>query len=139
MQLPSALSGLISYIFFLLLYFLKKKTFLIFRKRNFLITQERYIHNPGTFRTRSIFRNWGIFKTLSNIYDGTSWKNTYLVHFYAQARKIKTNTPRKKSLIFKEMELSDSKIKKFVIFSQKKAFLYFWKWKPVHFKPKLGK
>ena len=33
--------------------------------KNFLIFQERYIQNPGIFRTRDIF------KTLTNIYDGT--------------------------------------------------------------------
>ena len=31
-------------------------------------------------------------------------------------------------LIFREMELFGSKIKKFLIFSQKKIFLYFGKW-----------
>ena len=37
----------------------------------------------------------------------------------------KKNPPRKKFLIFQEMELSDSKIKKILIFSQKKAFHIF--------------
>ena len=32
--------------------------------------QERYIQNPGTFRTRSIFRTRCILRTLSKIYDG---------------------------------------------------------------------
>ena len=44
--------------------FSKKPPALIFRKRNFLILRERYIQNPGIFRTR------GIFRTLSNIYYG---------------------------------------------------------------------
>ena len=37
-------------------YIFSKKAFLISRKRNFLIFQERYIQNPIIFRTRSIFR-----------------------------------------------------------------------------------
>ena len=42
-----------------------------------------------------------------------------------QARKsLKISTP-KKFLIFQEMELSNSKIEKFPIFSQKKTFLIF--------------
>ena len=32
----------------------------------------------------------------------------------------------KKFVLFREIELSDSNIKKFFIFSQKKAFLVFW-------------
>ena len=32
--------------------------------------QERYIQNPGIFRTRSIFKTRCIFRTLSQIYDG---------------------------------------------------------------------
>ena len=72
MQLPGALFGLSLKIFPLknfLYFFLKKscsekvsytfpkKAFLLFRKRNFLIFQERYICNPSTIRTRSIFSN----------------------------------------------------------------------------------
>ena len=34
-------------------------------------------------------------------------------------------TPQRKFLIFRNMELANSNIKKFLIFSQKKAFLYF--------------
>ena len=37
------------------------------------------------------------------------------------------------------MELSESKINKFLIFSQKKLFLYFKKWNPALFKPRLKK
>ena len=37
------------------------------------------------------------------------------------------------------MELSESKINKFLIFSQKKLFLYFQKWNPALFKPRLKK
>ena len=83
------------------LYFLKT-AFLIFRKRNFLIFskkkkflifREGYIQNPIVFRT------------LANIYDRTFCKNSYLPHFWTQARNIK----------------------KFLIFSQKKLFLYFSK------------
>ena len=69
------------------LIFSQKKP-LIFRKGNFLIFRER---NPSIFRTNSIFRtltylepwhiqNHGIFRTLSNIYNGTFCKNSYLEH-----------------------------------------------------------
>ena len=44
--------------------------------------------------------------------------------------KNKKNPLLKKFLIFREMELSNSKIKKIVIFSQKKAFLTFSQKKP---------
>ena len=44
--------------------------------------------------------------------------------------KNKKNPPRKKFLIFWEMELSDLKIEKFLIFSQKKAFLIFREMEP---------
>ena len=53
--------------------------------------------------------------------------------------KIKKNPPRKKFLIFLEMELSDSKIKNFLIFSQKKAFLEFLEMVLCTFRPKLKK
>ena len=48
-------------------------------------------------------------------------------NFLAQARKMKKMhpPPQKKILIFQEIEFSDSKIKKFLILSQKKAFLIF--------------
>ena len=39
--------------------------------------------------------------------------------------KNKKNAPRKKFLIFREMEFFNSNIKEFLIFSQKKAFLTF--------------
>ena len=35
-------------------------------------------------------------------------------------------TPGRKFLIFRNMELSNSNIKKFLIFAQNKAFLIFW-------------
>ena len=44
---------------------------------------------------------------------------------FSSSSKIKKNLPRIKFLIFQEMELYNSKIKKFLIFSQKKAFLIF--------------
>ena len=49
---------------------------------------------------------------------------SYIAHFKTQGRKkiLKKSTP-KKFLIFQKMELSGSNIKKFQIFSQKKAFL----------------
>ena len=47
------------------------------------------------------------------------------LHFSAQAQKNKKNPPQKKFLIFLEMELSNSNIKKILIFSQKKTFPIF--------------
>ena len=38
-------------------------------------------------------------------------------------------TPQRKFLIFRNMELANSNIKKLLIFSQKKAFLIFWETK----------
>ena len=51
----------------------------------------------------------------------------YLAHFSAQARKKKNPLSEMFSifLIFSEMELSSSKIKKVLIFSQKNVFLIF--------------
>ena len=76
-------------------------------------------------------------------------KNSYIsgngtLHFPAQTKKIKNrknkkNLPRKKFLIFPEMELSSSNIKKILIFSQKKVFLIFPKMEPCTFQPKLEK
>ena len=104
--------------------FSQKKTFLIFSKRNFIIFWERYIQNPNIFRTRSIFRTRGIFRTLSSIYDGIFCKNSCLVHFSAQARKIKINPPQEKFLYFTKMELSDSNIKKNSYVFSKESFSY---------------
>ena len=84
------LSKNVSYIFFqktllwkCFLYFLEK-AFLIFRKRNFLTFWERYIQSPVIFRTRKHIQNpnrtRGIFRTLSNIHDGTFCKNSSLAH-----------------------------------------------------------
>ena len=62
---------------------------------------------------------------------------SYLAHFYDQARKIKQNPPRKKFLIFQEMELSSSNIKNTIIFPQKKAFIKYLEMEPCTFQPKL--
>ena len=59
--------------------------------------------------------------------------------FLGPSSKNKKNPPRKNFLIFQEMELSDSKIKKYLIFSQKKAFLIFPEMEPCTFQPKLKK
>ena len=59
----------------------------------------------------------------------------YLAHCSAQARKNKTNPLGEKILIFREMEFSNSKIKEFLIFSQKKAFLIFPEMEPCTFWP----
>ena len=56
------------------------------------------------------------------------------MHFSGQARKKqKKYPPRKKFLIFREMELSNSKTKNFLIFSQKKAFLILSQKSPPYF------
>ena len=71
-------------------YICSKKAFQIFRKRElsyfflkkrFFIFRERYIQNPAIFRSKSISRTRGKFRTLSNIYDGMFCKNSYLAHF----------------------------------------------------------
>ena len=49
--------------------------------------------------------------------------------------KNKSNQFRKNFLIFLKMEPTDSKIKKFLIFSQKKIFLIFQKMEPCTFWP----
>ena len=48
-------------------------------------------------------------------------------------KKFKKWNPQKKFLIFQEIELSNYKIKKFLIFSQKKVFLIFSQKNPSHF------
>ena len=50
---------------------------------------------------------------------------SYLAYFPAQAQKAKKNSPRKKFLIYPEIEFSRFNIKKILIFFQKKAFLIF--------------
>ena len=54
------------------------------------------------------------------------------IELLGPSSKNKKNYPEKKFLLFQKMELSDSKIKKYLIFSQKKKmdFLYFSKWNP---------
>ena len=76
----------------------------------------KHTQNPSIFRTRDIFR------TLSNIYDGMLCKYSYVAHCLSPGSKIKRFT-LKKILYFREMGLSDSNIKNFLIFSQKKTFL----------------
>ena len=53
--------------------------------------------------------------------------------------KTDKNPPRKIFCIFQEMELCDSKIKKFLIFSEKKAFLIFLDMEPCTSQAKLEK
>ena len=57
-------------------------------------------------------------------------ENSYLAHFSAQPRNNKKNPLPKKFLIFQGMELSDSKIKKFLTFPEME---------PCTFQPKLEK
>ena len=47
--------------------------------------------------------------------------------------KNKKNPSRKKFFVFQAMEISESKIKEFLIFSQKKAFLIFPEMEPCIF------
>ena len=60
---------------------------------------------------------------MSSIY-GATWRTF---------RPKLENPPRKKFLMFQEMELFDSKIKKILTFSQKKAFLIFPEMEPCTF------
>ena len=104
---------------------------------NFLIFFQRYIQNTG------IFRNRGIFRTLSTIYDGTfrKKKKSHLAHFLAQPWIKKKNPIQKIPFISGNGTLhflsSRTKNKnnlheeyflysrKFLIFYQEKAFLIF--------------
>ena len=58
---------------------------------------------------------------------------------YPNPPKKQKKFTRKKFLIFPEMELSSSNIKKILIFSQKKAFYIFLETEPGTFQPKLEK
>ena len=53
--------------------------------------------------------------------------------------KKKTNPPQANFFIFQEMELSNSNIKKLIVFSQKKAFFIFPEMESCSFQPKLKK
>ena len=138
-----------------LFYTSRDGTFLYFRRRNFLILAEmelsyilgKVYSEPKAYLelNHGIFRTQGIFRTLSNIYDGTFCKNSYLVHFLIfqkmvlsslsefrkQKKKKKKNTLKK--FIFKEMELSSSRLKKLFMFQERtcniwkiKNYLYFF-------------
>ena len=54
-----------------------------------------------------------------------------------QSSKNKKNPPRKNFLIFREIKIFDSKIKKCIIFFQKKAFLVFPEMQPCTFRSKI--
>ena len=49
------------------------------------------------------------------------------------------NLPRKKFLMFQEIEPSGSNVKKFLYSLRRNVFLYFRKWNPAIFKPRLKK
>ena len=70
------------------------------------------------------------------VYKGFSRLVVYLratwCTFQPKPQKIKKIYREKKFLIFRERELSNSKIKKFLILSQKKAFLIFSQKIPLH-------
>ena len=124
MQLPSALSSGLSpqkfslKEFFIFLfkktcsekfsYIFSKTTFPILRKRNFLIFRKRYIQNPGTFRT------------LSNIYDGTFCKNSYLEHFSIQAQETEKVHPKKISYTPEKWNFLTLTLKNFLCFLKRK-------------------
>ena len=114
------------------LYFLKK-SFSNFQETEFsyisgkIYSEPWYIQNPGIFRTRSIFRTL-VYLELE----------AYSEPWYIQNSRCQTSTMehlakivqkiKKKFLYFltfQEMKLSSSDIKKFLIFSQKKAVLIF--------------
>ena len=70
-----------------------------------------------------MFRTWGIFRTLPNVYDPTFCKIRYLAHILNS--NLKNTKKFVYLLMFREMELSGSNIKKLFIFSQKKDFVIF--------------
>ena len=82
------------------------------------------------FRTRSIFRTllYSEPETYSEQCQTSAiihvFKNSYLTHFLGPSSKNKTINILS-CIIFRLMELYSSNIKKFLIFSQKKAFLRF--------------
>ena len=53
--------------------------------------------------------------------------------FLRPSPKKQKKISQKKFLTFSEIEFSSSNIKKILIFSQKKSFLYFQKWNPALF------
>ena len=96
---------------------------------NFLIFFQRYIQNIGMFRNR------GIFRTLSTISDGTSRKQkkkkkSHLAHFLAQPwlkkknpiQKTESSRTKNKNNLHEEYFLYS---RKFLTFYQEKAFLIF--------------
>ena len=88
---------------------------------NFLIFQERFIQNPDTFRTQ------GIFRTLSNIYDQTFCKNSYLVHFLIFCETVLVYISKNGTFqpYISGSNFPSSKSKKNPLL---KCFLYFEKW-----------
>ena len=66
-------------------------------------------------------------------------KSLKILWNWLYAWKIKKSISKEKFLMFQEMELCDSKIKKIFIFSQKEAFLIFLEMEPCTFQPMLKK
>ena len=128
MQLSTALSGLSSQNFSLkkFFYFFQKnllwKSFLYFLKKSFSNFQETELtYTPGKVYSENChIRTRRIFRTL--VYSEHCQTST-MERFVKIARKYKKKFQC--FLIFREMKLSSSNIKKFLIFSQKKAFLLF--------------
>ena len=87
-------------------------------KKKFLTFRGRYILNPA------------IFRTLSNIYNGTFYKKWLPDTLSKPKPKNKKDPPKNKFPIFREKEHSDSKIKKNYIFLEME---------PCTFQPKLEK
>ena len=93
-----------------------KNIFVFSQKRvpNFEKTELSYIHN------HSIFRTWGSFRTLPNIYDGTYYKNSYVAHFSAPASTFSSKNSLhflKSPLIFRKQNFS---------YILRKAYLEAW-------------
>ena len=59
--------------------------------------------------------------------------------FKPKLKKKKTNPPQANFFMFQEMELSNSNIKKLIVFSQKKSFFIFPEMESCSFQPKLKK
>ena len=100
------------------------KSFRIFVNRSNLTPDKAFavamaaltLYNPGRFKPRHSY-------TSKSFADGTesnenSILQNYLAHFLSPGSKNRKKISLKKNLYFQEMELSDSNIKKFLIFQE---------------------
>ena len=133
--------------------FSQEKCFLIFQKLE-LFKKTLYILENGIFwlqaqawkikkiyaeKNSFYFRKWNFRAIrLKKNYVSSKENFSYIprtgtLQFLRARSKNKKDWPPKKFLMFQEMELSASKIKTFLIFSQKKPILIFPEMKPCTF------